>query len=226
MFDYQAAIAFARREHNWDSFPVVILDPWAEFLADKPGNVTSQNGEDGLLAALFERIGTRNKWCFEVGAHDGEYLSNTWALRQVGWRAVLIEADDGHYQQLSRRNYGPDWAWLCHKRIGSEDLDRLLKAIEVPADLDLGVIDIDGDDVKVWEGMTDHRPRVVLIEYNTSGQDGFLGGFDPPTWQAGPETVLALGRRKGYRPLVKTACNLLFVDEAEINRLTNPPPTL
>ena len=66
-----------------------VLDEWAEFLVGQESNVHSQFGEDGLLAVLFERIGTENRWCFECGASDGLIYSNTKVLRDDGWSAPI-----------------------------------------------------------------------------------------------------------------------------------------
>lgn len=59
-------------------------------------NVTSQNGEDGILARIFELIANPSptttmtetvttatnteRWCVDVGAWDGRHLSNTYSL--------------------------------------------------------------------------------------------------------------------------------------------------
>src|SRR5262245_55898942 len=57
-------------------------------------NIYSQMGEDGILAEIFKRVGTRNKWCVEFGAWDGVFLSNTCNLiRHDDWSAVLIEGN-------------------------------------------------------------------------------------------------------------------------------------
>jgi len=58
-------------------------------------NVTSQFGQDGVLAETFKRLGIGPQpWCVEIGAHDGYSLSNTWNLiNEQGWSAVLIEAE-------------------------------------------------------------------------------------------------------------------------------------
>lgn len=186
----------------------ILLDPCARFLHGKQANVTSQNGEDGLLAAIFDAIGIRNHWCFEVGASDGVELSNTFALRQQCWRAVLIEADAAKFAKLQVFIGG---AVLVHERIGPDSLDRILRDADAPQDIDLGVIDIDGPDLEVWKGLKDFRPRVVCIEYNQKG-DGMLG---PPfnAWQAGWETVAKFARENGYVPMVRTLCNLICVDK-------------
>ena len=55
-------------------------------------NVTSQNGEDGVLSEIFRRLGEKKKHCVEFGAWDGKFLSNTWSLwAEHGWKALLIE---------------------------------------------------------------------------------------------------------------------------------------
>jgi len=43
-------------------------------------NVTSQWGEDGIIEEIFRRIGMGGKFCIEIGAWNGKYLSNTWNL--------------------------------------------------------------------------------------------------------------------------------------------------
>ena len=174
-------------------------------------NYTSQAGEDGYIAAALEQIGSTNKWCFEVGATDGLFFSNTKHWRDMGWNAVLIESDPLAFDKLlAYRN--PPRVVCLHRRVvpaGMDSLDCILRDHRVPLNLDLGVIDIDGQDYYVWEGMIVFRPRLMLVEYSPYGSPDDL----PAVWgegQAGLNPILALGNRKGYLPLVRTACNVLF----------------
>src|SRR6185437_1983343 len=49
-------------------------------------NVTSENGEDGILRRIFDCLGANEKFCVEVGAYDGCIFSNTWSLtNEHGW---------------------------------------------------------------------------------------------------------------------------------------------
>ncbi len=210
-FDYPAAIAAARSRWR-DPAYYAPLDPWGEFLRGMGGSVTAQNGEDGLIAAVLERIGVRNRWCFEVGASDGRQCSNTWALRQAGWTAVLIEDDLDRFRRLQANCQGQP-GHLFNDRLTPEHFDYFLGLTGAPLDLDLGVIDIDGEDVAVWRGLKRFRPRVVLIEFNPSG-DCIQGGTTQ--WQAGLETVVALAREKNYLPVWRTYCNVLAVAEEAI----------
>lgn len=56
-------------------------------------NIYSQFGEDGIIQRIFEILPvTDEKWCVELGAWDGIYLSNTHHLiKNKQWNGVLIE---------------------------------------------------------------------------------------------------------------------------------------
>lgn len=230
---YASAIAAARAAYDPDPPSFAVLDPRCEFLRGQGGNVTSQYGEDGLVAALFGRIGVTSRWCFEVGAADGLHLSNTKALRDDGWSALLIEADEQEYAKLRdcARVASPEdlQKVICvRSRIVPEPvllretlddlLDRYCSAPGVPPDF--GVIDIDGADAEVFRHLR-CRPRALLVEYNALG-DGVL---PPPhnCFQAGFDTVCQIGREKGYAPACRTSCNVLFVEEDILAALDNPP---
>lgn len=204
-----AFLASVRRQR---AATLQILDPRGEFLQGRGRNVTSQFGEDGLLAATFEQISTRNQFCFEVGAGNGITLSNTKALRNAGWSALLIEADAALFARLAQTEATP--RCICRQqRIGASDLDAMLQECHAPPDLDLGIIDIDGQDWWVFEGLRCHRPRVLLVEYCPAG--GPVPPLDGPG-QAGLAAILDLAAAKWYVPLARTNVNVLLVAEEEL----------
>ncbi|MCH8063598.1 MAG: hypothetical protein IH861_13975 [Chloroflexi bacterium] len=45
-------------------------------LADHKRTVTSQDGEDGIVEFIFDRLGVEKGLCVEFGAWDGKHLSN------------------------------------------------------------------------------------------------------------------------------------------------------
>lgn len=192
---------------RWGDWRVEILDPAASFLHGAAGNEYSQFGEDGILAALFARIGETNRWCFEVGAADGLFCSNTKRLRDAGWKALLIEADEKHFAELM--THASEKVQCVRHLIAGDDLDRLLARAGAPADLDFGVIDIDGQDWHILKALTVYRPRVLLVEHS-----GHASSAVPPQGsahgQAGLQEIVDLGREKGYVALAKTAVNVIF----------------
>mgnify|MGYP006134958369 CR=1 FL=1 len=132
--------------------------------------VFSQNGEDGILQEIFNRIGTSNKYFVEFGVGDG-IENNTASLLLNGWKGSWIEGSDKNNAIIQKK---------LSKLLKSEKLN-LLKSfitknniidhfqnLEIPKDFDLLSIDIDGNDYWVWKALKDYSPRVVVIEYNGS----------------------------------------------------------
>lgn len=58
----------------------------------------SQNNEEAVLLGYF---GTRIGRFLDIGANDGETLSNTRALALLGWSGVWVEPSPVAYQKLS-----------------------------------------------------------------------------------------------------------------------------
>jgi hypothetical protein len=69
-------------------------------LADYKAVICSQNGEDGLIAAIFHEIGTKSKTCVEFGGFDLRNASNVYPLWTTGWKTLLIEGNAKRYRKL------------------------------------------------------------------------------------------------------------------------------
>ena len=160
------------------------------WLAEKRFNKYSQFGEDGLLEAIFERIGTANRWCCECGAADGIFFSNSRKLIEEGWSAVLIEADEQQYTKLRELYYRKDAQGLVHqdypvtcyrRRVTPSNqgealtatFDQILSEQSAPLDLDLLVIDVDGQDYWLFNSLVKYHPRVVMVEYDPAADRDF-----------------------------------------------------
>lgn len=197
---------------------VACVDSRFHGIEGRARNVYSQFGEDGLVEAVFERIGERNKWCFEVGAADGEWISNTKRLREQDWFCLLVESNKDAFEKLAVLK--SERVYCVNEHIGVDSLDRLLSDCGAPSDMDFGVIDIDGQDYWVWDYLRDHTPRAMLVEFeNRPMQD--TTKFIPPIGdtsgkQAFFQSVWDLGKSKGYSLVAKTLVNALFVKESEI----------
>ena len=190
-----------------------VIDTWADFLQGVESNVYSQFGEDGLLSGLFDRIGTENRWCFEVGASDGLIYSNTKVLRNQQWSAVLIESSQKLIANLTNVAATEANSRVIGVEVGGDTtIDDLLEYTDAPFDMDLGVIDVDGQDYWLWDDMTMFTPRVMLVEYAYKELSHFVpkrGGDG----QAELGAIVDLGISKGYRALATTPCNVLFCRE-------------
>lgn len=179
--------------------------PW---LTGKGSNVYTQFGEDGLIQACLDKIGETNRQCFEIGAADGRFFSNTLRLRELGWQSVLIEAEQRQFEKLNAE-FGQSATCI---RAMCSDLDSVLKMTFLQDSPDLGIIDIDGQDYWMWADMVEYRPRIMLVEISTQGpQQSIPRRGEPYPAQAGLNYIEELGIVKGYTLVATTFCNALFV---------------
>ena len=75
----------------------------------------SQNQEEqNILAAVGDRVGT----FLDVGAYDGNHLSNTKALIERGWGGVLVEPAVEPFQALASNHGSNPKLTLIHAAVG------------------------------------------------------------------------------------------------------------
>ena len=181
--------------------------------------VYSQNDEDGIIAEIFRRIGTTNRFFIEFGVQDG-LESNTHFLLLQGWSGVFIEGSERYCKAIREKFKLPleqGRLTALNEFITVENINALFaktKAIELK-EIDLLSIDIDGNDYHVFKAIDSISPRVVIVEFNSK--------FPPPmewimpynpsfVWDktdnhgASLQALANLGQAKGYR-LVGTNIN-------------------
>jgi hypothetical protein len=188
--------------------------------------VFSQNGEDGIIAEIFRRIGTANRYFVEFGASSGAENNTALLLRQ-GWSGLWMEADSASVNG-AKEAYRPEIAGgkltVLEAFITAENIEDLFRQGKVPKELDLLSIDIDRNDYHVWEKITHYRPRVVVIEYNAVVPPtmSWVTPYDPKAfgWTrfgngngASLKALEELGAKKGYSLVGCDLCgvNAFFV---------------
>lgn len=172
----------------------------------------SQNGEDGIIRHLFDRIGFESRWFVEFGFG---------AVQCNSLRLMMHEDFSGLLMDGSRENV--DFFNHAAKRFQIErvaavqtfitrgNLQSLITSNGVPHEIDFLSLDVDGNDYWFWEELQCVSPRVVCIEYNAGlGPDLSMtvpyddaferyakhpGGFFHGASLAALES---LGTRKGY----------------------------
>ncbi len=172
----------------------------------------SQNGEDGVIAKIFNEINLRSHFCVEFGAYDGVTGSNTYLLRLQEWQTVLLD------RSLEIKEYN-----LFKEYITAENINELFEKYQVPYNLDFLCIDIDYNDFYVWKALDEkYQPAVVMIEYNAThlpDEDKvvkyhpYFSGGTTNYYGASILAMYNLGRSKGYSLVYaeNNGVNLFFI---------------
>ena len=113
------------------AFTLAGLKRASRWLSDFAASVTSQNGEDGIVAKALSLLPDLNHWCVEFGAWDGVHRSNTANLiRNHDYSAVLIEGDPAKYRELAS-NYADNPRVIARNQFvgftSDNNLDRELR---------------------------------------------------------------------------------------------------
>jgi len=117
--------------------------------------VFSQNGEDGVIEAIFNAIGVTNKFFVEFGVDDGNECC-TRCLMAKGFSGVWF--DSRHQTDLIHRAL-----------VTPENVISLFESQKVPEWFDILSVDIDGNDIYVLRTILEkYKPRVIVVEYNSS----------------------------------------------------------
>ena len=136
--------------------------------------VYSQCDEDGIIREIFHRIGETNKTFVEFGVGNG-LENNTLALLFDGWKGLWIEGSKRlatEIQEGLKYTIEAGRLNVTNAFITRDNINGLISSATDEAEIDLLVIDIDGNDFHVFDSITCINPRVVVIEYNAK--------FPPP----------------------------------------------
>lgn len=138
-------------------------------LSRHQAKVYSQNGEDGMIAEIFRRVGMRDKIFAEFGIGKG-VQNNTRLLLESGWRGVWFEGSDKNVA-AARTNFSryieQGRLKVVEASITRENINELWSAAGLPEAVDFASVDIDYNTGHVWEALQP-RARVACIEYNAS----------------------------------------------------------
>jgi glycosyltransferase involved in cell wall biosynthesis len=186
--------------------------------------VFSQNGEDGVLAEILTRIGYGGRCFVEFGAESGTEANCVHLADVQGWDGLFMDCDEQLFPALERKYRARDGVRTVKAEVTVENLEALLDAHGIPSEPDVFSIDVDGSDYWLWNSLESYRPRVLVIEYNSSldpSRKLVQPADAPPQWDgtdyygASLGALRSLGERKGYRLVHTELCgvNAFFVRE-------------
>jgi hypothetical protein len=191
--------------------------PFPERLTNQRFGIHSQAGEDGLLLAILDEVGTDSCKFAVLGCGtnggNGGFLA-----AELGWSGLMADVASVVFPELRRSM--PAEVEMREVRVTRETVNEILA---VAGDIDVLDIDIDGNDYWVWQA-TEVRPRVVVIEFNSAfGPERQVTIAYDPDFEidtslcgglyhgASLAALAALGKSKGYRLVATENVNAFFV---------------
>jgi hypothetical protein len=132
--------------------------------------VFSQNGEDGALDEIFRRIGTTDRRFLEIGVGDGLENNTTYFLAK-DWKGWWIDGDGSAIDKIKKNFWQPlakGDLTIRHALVTAENIAGIVSDLKIPVEFDLFSLDIDRNTYFVWRALKQLRPRVIVIEFNSS----------------------------------------------------------
>ena len=136
--------------------------------------IYSQNEEDGIIQEIFNRIGTTNKTFVEFGIGDG-LENNTLALLLSDWNGLWIEGSSNAVNNIKdnfKSVLDSERLKAVEAFITKDNINEIISNNISDKEIDLLSVDIDGNDIHVFNEISVINPRVVIMEYNAK--------FPPP----------------------------------------------
>ena len=132
----------------------------------KKENVYSQNGEDGILKQILEKLNINKGTLVEFGAWDGFQLSNVQNLFQnnKNFHIVFIESQVSRFQELVKKNQHPNI--YCLNEFITFEENNLVKLLEgrIHGQLVVLSMDTDNNDLIIWKNNKSLKPIILVIE--------------------------------------------------------------
>lgn len=175
----------------------------------------SQNGEDGVIAELLRRLGIADGTFVEIGASDGAE-NCTRALAERGFRGSWYEGDPERVA-LARR-LGLDPVVVVQAIVTRSNVVELLDSVDTPADPDVFVLDIDGDDLGVLRSALGRvRPGLLVVEYNAAFVPPAVWSL-PQRWARGWDGTFRFGASlQAFVDLLDGSHTLVHCDGSGVN---------
>ena len=176
---------------------------------------TSQFGEGRIIADLLADYPIP-RTSIEFGAYDGTTNSNTYPLwHDHGFRSLLIEPDEGNFNKLQQVTQGQEAVTILKEFVTLENsLQSILSRVGFADEIGVLSIDIDANDLDIFEAFDHTRTHIVIIEFNQ--QLPYWCDYRDPegqiTFRHSAAATARVARSLGYGVVACIGCNLVLLN--------------
>jgi len=203
-------------------------------LRDAEFKVFSQFGDDGVIQFLLSAVSVSNDRFVEFGVESYREATTRFLLRNDNWRGLVLDSSAENVAAI--RGSVEFWHELQAEvaTVTPDNINALLTDAGFTGPIGLLHIDIDGNDLHVWNALEVADPDIVILEYNALlGPDHALTvPYDPCfdrreahySWLyqgASIRAIVATCQRRGYAFVGCNSAgnNAYFVRRGQLGRV-------
>jgi len=137
--------------------------------------VFSQFGDDGIIQWLVDSLNITNKIFVEFGVEDYRESNTRFLMMNNNWSGFVMDGCIENINRLKSQYYY--WQYDLSAQavfITKDNINLLIESKNLPKDIGILCIDLDGNDYYIWKALNVILPIIVIIEYNS------LFGIDRP----------------------------------------------
>ena len=173
----------------------------------------AQNNEDQLIIDIFIKKNIKSGLFVEFGAWDGVHLSNCKLLADHNWSGFFIEGNSFRFEECKKNYKDNNKIKVLNKFIDERyTLNDLIKDNNIN-EVDVLSIDIDGKDLTELKRLNLVKPKVIIIEFNSTIPfdvecEDDIGGNG--------SSYLSINNylsKNNYELINFTQCNLIFIEK-------------
>ncbi len=129
--------------------------------------VFSQFGDDGIIQFLLSAVPVSDDRFVEFGVQDYREATTRFLLQNDNWRGLVMDSSEANVDAIRA-----SWWYGAHELtartawVTAENINDLLTEAGYTGPIGLLHIDIDGNDLHVWNAVEVTQPDIVILEYN------------------------------------------------------------
>tara|TARA_A100001011_G_scaffold400671_1_gene517442 strand:- start:9169 stop:10038 length:870 start_codon:yes stop_codon:yes gene_type:complete len=174
--------------------------------------VFSQFNEDLIIQYLINNLNIKNKIFVELGVENYEEANTRLILEKDNWTGLVVDSSKKNINHIIKQNYFWRHNLLAiEKFITKENINEILTDNKINGNIGLLSIDLDGNDLWVWDEIKNIEPDIVILEYNAKFginrsvsikyDKNFIRkqiGIDKIIYGASLKALIKISEKKGY----------------------------
>jgi len=183
-----------------------------ENIQDAEFKIFSQWGDDGIIQYLIHKLNVKNKIFIEFGVEIYRESNTRFLLMNDNWKGLVIDGSQENINFIKKDElyWRYELTAVC-SFITTDNINQLFINNGIQGDIGILSIDIDGNDLWVWDKINSVNADIVIVEYNSvfGSKHAITVPYDPAFtrnrahnsnlyWGTSLKALCLLASKKGY----------------------------